>query len=712
MQSSIESDWQIIAATRPRLQPQVVIHSQCFRNQRWYVVCDVRQGRYLRIDPAVHSLIARLNGLTISEIISQIEQTTPELLPDNQAVVRILSQLFQAGMLQDQLPVRARQLLQQVSSTSKPGLLQRFNPLSVKIPLGNPDRLIHWICERLPGAFLHWAMLWCLVVGIGILLGLMHSDTLLNELDSDIITPSNLLQLTLLFILMKVIHELAHGVAVRSFGGTVNEMGISLLVLAPVPYTDTSSAWLFQDKYKRILVGLAGMLVELFIAAVALCIWLLTAPGVVHDLALHLFIIGAVSSLLFNGNPFLKFDGYYVLQDWVEIPNLYSRSSAYYVYLIQRYLLGIAEARSPVSANGEAAWFVVYGLLALLNRLVLLGVIVFYLLEHFLIIGMLLAGWALLTQLCLPCWRGLRFLFVSEQLSGRRFRGAAAFFLCLMSAYVVLYLTPVTLRTHSEGVVWVSPEAEIYSEADGFVEQIVALPGSQVETGQLLLKLNPERLEARVRKLEARHRELSLEIAAQSLNRRMVSDIARMDLATVEAQLQLLQQQKQSLAIRARVAGLFVVPDAEQLVGRYIERGTLLGYVYGPQQRIVRAAIQQKNIGLIQQQTLTAEIRVASLMTQTIPSHITRQQPGGSHRLPNQALGAAGGGTLAVQRTGEGLQTVENTFVVDLELPEEALVAGIGERAYIRFVHGEEPLLLQWLRRTKQLFMGQLAVFG
>ena len=705
------SPWPIVAALKPRLQPRVRVYSQSFRKQRWYIISDAQQGRFFRLNPAAHALIARLDGLTVAEILTGIEQTTPQLLPSRDAVIKLLAQLFNAGMLQDQLPANACRLLRQLAP-SKPRLLQRFNPLSVKIPLVNPDAFIRRLCARFPGNLSSWMLLWCLMTGTGALLGVMHSDAIANEIGSDIVAPTNILLLTVLFILMKLVHELAHGIAVRAFGGKVKEMGIALLVLVPIPYTDTSSAWQFQDKRKRMLVGLAGMIAELFIAALALCVWLLSAPGIVHDLALNLFMIGAVSSLLFNGNPFLKFDGYYVLQDWLEIPNLYSRSSRYYLYLIQRYLLGIPQPYSPVSAPGETGWFAVYGLLALINRLLLLWVIVAYLLNSFPVLGVLLAGWALLTQLCLPFWSGLMFVLRGERLAGQRNRGLGILGSALLGGFILLYLTPAELHTHSEGVVWVSPEAEIHSDASGFVERIVAQPGGQVEAGQLLLQLSHDRIDAQLKKLTARQRELTLEIAAQSMNRRLVSDIARMNLATVETQLALLEQQKQALDVRAQMAGQFVLPDAAALIGQYVERGVLLGYIYGPQSRIIRAAVDQKDIGLIESRAQTAEIRVASHINKVIPSWVTRQHPGGSHHLPNQALGAAAGGSLAVYREQEQFQSVEKIFLVDLFLPEDAIMAGIGELAYIRFKHGDEPLLMQWLRRARQLFMGQLAVFS
>lgn len=707
------ADWQVVAEFRPQLKSDVSIYPQRYRQQRWYVVSGAEHGRYLRINEQAYSLVARFNGLTVAEIQDQIRASDPVQLPDSDAIIALLAQLYSAGLLQDKVPEPVRRvMLQQAPMPGGGSFWQRFNPLSIRIPLGNPDAAITALTRRLPGSFAAWAMIWCVTVGVAGLLGLQHADGVLQELQRDVIAPDYLLQVTLIFVLMKTLHELAHGVAVKTWGGHVREVGISLLVLAPIPYTDTSSAWQFQDKRKRMLVGAAGMIAELFMAALAFLVWLLTAPGMLHDLALQVCLIGAVSSLLFNANPLLKFDGYYILQDGIEIPNLYSRSGRYYLYLIQRYLLKIDRARSPVNAPGEARWFVVYGALAFCNRLFMLAVIVLFLLDWLPVAGLILAVWALLTQLVLPLLRGLLFLLTSTSLNGQRRRGLALLAAMLVAGGTLLGQVPVMLKTHSEGVVWVTPEAELYSMADGFVDEILVAPGSQVKAGQPVLRLNPERLQARLKKLQGRERELRVTIAAQGLNSRLVHDMTRMDLATVKAQIEQVQLQLAALDIRARIDGEFVLPDAELLTGRYIERGTLLGYIYHPSHRIIRSAVTQEDIGLIQQQTERAEIRVVSQIGQVIASRIERQQPAGSETLPHLGLGTAGGGALAVYNSGTGLHSVGTTFLVDLTLPAKARVAGIGEHAYVRFVHGAEPLLSQWLRRTKQLLFGQWALFG
>ncbi len=170
--------------------------------------------------------------------------------------------------------------------------------------------------------------------------------------------PENLLLMWLVFPVLKLCHEFGHAFAVKARGGEVHEMGVMLLVLTPVPYVDASSAWAFRSKWQRFAVGGAGMMVELFIASIALFLWLAVEPGMFRALLYNIMLIAGISTVLFNANPLLRFDGYYMLMDWLEIPNLRTRSTQYIIYLCEKYLFGGARpsrrSRRPASGRGSS----------------------------------------------------------------------------------------------------------------------------------------------------------------------------------------------------------------------------------------------------------------------------------------------------------------------------------------------------------------------
>lgn len=674
---------------------------------------DQSNGRHLRFSASAYELIGRLDGeLCVEEIYNKVLAVLGDDALTQDEVVLILTQLFAMDLLRSELPTDAKEFFNRFQHERS---LRRqraiMNPLAIRIPLLDPDAILNRFMPWIRPLFSRTgAAVWLFVVGFACLLGLVNIPELSASVNRDILLPANLVLMLLIFVVIKVVHEFAHAFTVKMWGGEVHEMGITLLVLAPVPYVDASAAWEIRDKYKRALVGAVGVLVELFLAALALLVWLAVEPGLVRDVAFNALLIGTVSTLLFNANPLLRFDGYYVLQDLIEIPNLYTRSSRYYLYLIQRYLFGIESARSPVTAEGEAVWFSLYGLAAFFYRLFILVVIVLFLAEEYLFIGVALGAWAMAMQFFLPIYRGIRFLCEGQQLAGRRARASAVSALLVGFTSAILLFVPVSLISHAEGVVWVSDQALVYSGAEGFVEEVLVDSGTHVEADTPVVRMRALSLETDILKLDARRRELEIRSAAERLEHRVKSEITNAELLSVEAELAMLKEQQASLIVRSEVAGVFVLPDESKFTGRYLRKGELIGYVISPQRMIVRAVVPQSEIGLVRQQVVQVEVRFAERLGETVVARIARETPAGSRVLPSRALGTAGGGAIAVNMTdGDGLTAAEEVFLVDLAIPANLKVTGVGERAYVRFEHGAEPLASQWLRSGRQLVLSRLS---
>jgi hypothetical protein len=220
-----------------------------------------------------------------------------------------------------------------------------------------------------------------------------------------------------------------------------------LLVFSPVPYVDASSAWGFKDKRKRMVVGGIGIAVELFLGALALFVWLMVEPGAVRAVAYNVMLISGVSTLLFNGNPLLRFDGYYVLADAIEMPNLGARSNTYLGYLFQRYVLGIKDGREPGAFHGERAWMVVYGITSFFYRIFISFIIITFIAGKFFVIGILLAIWAMATQVLMPVGKSMSFLFKARMCSASAgVRWSPRWPCCWWRR--LLFMVPAELDTH------------------------------------------------------------------------------------------------------------------------------------------------------------------------------------------------------------------------------------------------------------------------
>ncbi|MCB1723017.1 MAG: peptidase M50 [Gammaproteobacteria bacterium] len=704
--------WRQVADLRPRLRHGVEILVQDYRGERWYLLHDKASGRFLRFNTVAYEFLGRLDGdLSVQDIIvlanadaGALRVLTPE------DALQVLAQLHAAEVLRGGLPLGAQDVLERYQQSQRYRRRRALsNPLALRISLFDPDRLLAMLLPAVRWAF-SWSgfLVWTLMVVTASLLALVNAAELSAAVADKTLSAGEVLTFWLLYPAVKALHELGHGLAVKVWGGEVHETGISLLVFMPVPYVDASASWALRDKRRRAIVGAAGIMVELLLAALATFVWLIVEPGVVRDMALNVMLIGGVSTLFFNGNPLVRFDGYYVLEDLVEIPSLASRSSRYYQYLIKRYLLGIDGARSPVTAKGEKAWFTAYGLLSPLYRLSVTIGIALYLAGTFLIVGIVLAAWAVFMQIMRPLVLSIRFIATSPHLEARRIRGVALVAGVVLVVVAVLSL-PAPSITRVQGVVWPAANARVVNGVGGFVTDVVAPSGSRVASGDVLLRLDDPELRARRTVLTARLKELRNAYAAQRAISRVRAAMVADDMTAVQAELAHAQSQLDQLTVRAGATGRFYVADPRGLDGRWLRQGDLIGYVMTSDAPLVRAVVGQDQIGLLRSRETRASVVLPDRIGDQVPAFIAREVPAGSSDLPSAALGALAGGEVAIDaRDPEGRTAAEKVFQLELALPAGTPVAGVGERVHVRLDHGREPLWQQWSRGLRQLVLSRL----
>ena len=286
-----------------------------------------------------------------------------EAAPTQAEVMRLLAQLSEAELVTvDALP-ELELLLRHRRRKELRRKLAVANPLSFKVPLFDPSAVLNILLPLVRPVFTAWGLLaWLALIAAGLASAASHAPALAQALKAQGAGSGFLLTVWLAYPFVKLLHEFGHAFAVRAWGGEVREMGINLMLLTPVPYVDASSATQFAQRHRRMLVGAAGIMVELAIAALALFTWLATSAPGLQQLALAVMTLCTLSTLLFNGNPLARFDGYYVLSDALETPNLGARADA----VLRRWLLRALGLRrdSDSESPGAQAWLGSYALLS------------------------------------------------------------------------------------------------------------------------------------------------------------------------------------------------------------------------------------------------------------------------------------------------------------------------------------------------------------
>ncbi|MBJ3761995.1 PqqD family peptide modification chaperone [Maribius pontilimi] len=713
----LSQNWYRVAGLKPRLRRHAKLYRTRYRGQLWYVLQDRTSGRFHRFSPSSHRLISMLDGTrTVQDIWDTFcEQYDDETLTQDE-VIRLLGQLHAADVLLGDIPPDIGELAERGESQRNRKFLMSFmNPLAVRLPVFDPD---DFVSATMPLArpLISWigGLIWLAVVGYGGFLALSHWSELTQNVVDRVLTAENLGLLLLSYICVKAVHEMGHAYVVKRWGGEVHEIGVMFLVFMPVPYVDASDSMRFQSKWQRALVGGAGILVEAFLAAVAMMVWLNAEDGLVRAFAFNVMLIGGVSTLLFNGNPLLKFDGYYVLSDLIEIPNLAQRSKTHFTYLVKRYAFGMRELDSPATAPGEPAWFVFYAVASFIYRLFITFAIVLFVSNQFFFLGIVLAIWALVLMFGWPLMKQAWFLLTSPALRHHRGRAFAVTGGTIASIAALLFAVPLPHATIAEGVVWVPGDRILHSEADGIVTELSVVPGAQIESGTAVVLLDDPLISARVKLLDGFIEELRRRLAAQDFVDRSAARVLQEELRAAQADRALTLARLDDLVVRAADPGQLIVPQGEDIVGRFVRKGDVIGYVTDFRDPLIRVIVPERHSDLVRSETRTLELRFASDPNRVLPARIVREVPGMSAELPSMALSTEGGGRIALDPSVSGpggeRQALANLLHLDVRLAPDTPFRSLGERVYVRFDHGEEPAALQLYRSVRQIFLNQFDI--
>ena len=716
MATTIFSDsWFRVSGLRVALLPSVEVSTQQFRGRTWYVLQDPYTQRYFRASVQACRFIQSLQpNKTVEEVWENYVNNHPHDAPSREEVIQLLSQLHMSNLLYTLQQSDNEAIVKRYKTQKNKELMAKVASfLFVRIPLYNPNSLLDRI-RPLIMAFTGWGAfwVWSVVLLWGAWTAFDNRAALLDQ-SQGVLSISNLPWLYVCLTGLKLFHETGHAFVCKRFGGEVRTVGVMFLMFTPMPYVDASSSWGFASRWHRIYAAFAGMAIEFFFAAAGALVWAYTAPGLTHSLAFNVMLIGSVSSFLFNGNPLLRFDAYYMLSDYAEIPNLYQKGQQQWQYFGDRYLLGTVAAQSKATDRKEWVWLTLYGLLSFLYLMIITVGIALFLMDQWLPLGLLVLAMALYSRLLAPLYKLFKHLR-SGATQGNRRQAVTVVGSIGMALFLLLAVVPFPDATRAHGIVKANHASNVYALTAGQLDQLLVQHGERVQAGQVLATFSNPDLVADIRLTE------SVQIETQAQIRQALHQ-ASQDLSALHEKagsLELrwlnLQEQQQQLQVRASQDGEWVAPDLHEQLGTWMQRGQALGEVVDASSfRFVAVMPQEQADIMFQNNFHQAELRLSGQADATLALPQVSIIPFQSDKLPSTALGWLGGGDIAVNtQEPSGTKAVESFFLLQSEIPPEqrqGLTVLHGLSGTLRLQTPAQPLTSQAYRALKQLVQKRYA---
>jgi len=563
-----------------RRRPDLEIYPRCFQGRPCWVVKDPLGLQYFRLQEEEYLLFQMLDGQNSLQQMQQefARRFRPRSIRTEE-IQRFVAMLHQAGLVLSDRPGQGAELYRQAAQRRRWRLAAgAANLLAIRFRGVNPDAFLDrllpyggWIFSR------HAVYIGCLMIFLALVSVVVHLDLFLARLPGfwEFFRLGNVPALMVVLAGMKVCHELGHALVCKRLGGSCTELGLMLLVFTPCLYCNVSDAWVWKSKWHRAAVSAAGIYVELLLASLATFLWWWTEPGLLQQLALAAMLLGSVNTVFWNGNPLLRYDGYYVLADLVETPNLHQKASAMVGRLAGRWLLGLPTVEDRLLPLRYRGWLVLYGIAAWVYRWFMLAGILWFLYRawepvRLQVVGQALAGATLVGLIGWPGYRMVRF-FRTPGATGRINRrrvllslaGISLLSLAALAIPLPHYVTcPVEIRP--------AGASAVYVEVPGRLVRIAVRPGQWVRAGQLLAELHNPDAELEIARLEGLRDQAQLRLQnarwQQHRDPAAAAQLRQLEetLRTLEEQLTKRREDLARLRLTASKAGMVFAPPRKE----------------------------------------------------------------------------------------------------------------------------------------------------
>lgn len=687
-----------LSAVYLTLRPDLSIQRQDFADDSCFVIEDPARSQFFRVGVAEYTFLSLLDGRTsIAQAVAEVATVRKDDAFTETQAAALCSWLIDQHLATTPQADRAERYIRRASLEDQRRARQWLNPVMLKLSLGNPDELIRLLSRSLGWMFgMMGFCIWLPTVSVGVWCVVSNWSRL--TAGHDVLAADNWLWLGITGVCLKLIHELSHGLVCRRYGGETREAGIIFLLFVPLPWVDVTSCWRFGSRWQRMYTAAAGMYAELFVAALAAVVFASTDSAILRFHALNILTTAGFLTLIFNVNPLMRFDGYYILADALDLPNLATHGQQDLMWLCRRIFLGI-DSPPPTWPEGRGWLIRLYGVSACVWKLMLCVSLSAAAALLFHGAGIAIAAVAVLLWVALPIAKFVRYLVCGDPIyPPKRLRFLTILAVLLLGGGAVLRWVPWIERQRYAAIVDYDPVTSVRTSAPGFVAEIHVQSGQTVAAGDLLMTLTNEQLTASVQDVR-----LSLQKSEQDAARYH----QREELAAWQVELENqralsrrlgeLLEQEQRLTVRSPHAGRILSPNLDDLTGRWMPAGAELTMVGDDTTRTLHFTAAQKDLLALQAgEGQRVHVHIWGQEQKSLTGVIAPVDPRASTNVRFPALTTAGGGPLAVRAavspgsddsTDQRWELLEPHFCGTVRLSSQQLDAlGVGQTGYVEVV--------------------------
>ncbi len=691
---------------RVRLRPDLVVRPQFYEGMTHYVVKDPIGLKYYRFKAEEYFLLQQLDGKsTLLEVKKAFERKYRPQTITVDDLVRFCSQLHEAGVAQIDTPEqtevfvkrRRKKIWKKVRGAAA-------NILYIKIPIIDPERVLTWMYPYFKWIYTKtFVGLSCLLMLAAITLVISNFAEVKERLPDfqSFFNWRTIVYFWCSLAIVKVIHEFGHGLTAKHFGGEVHEMGALLLCLTPALYCDVTDSWLLPNKWHRIWISAAGIYVECVIASLATFCWFYSNPGLFNSLMMATMFLCSMNTIMFNANPLMRYDGYYVLADYLEIPNLRVKANQFFSYAFQEKVLGLEVPVQSYMPRTRRWLFLTYAITSFLYRWFVTLSILFFLnrlMKPYKVysIGIFFAMWGMIPLVIMPVYQVVKFVRTPGRLRKVKKVRATAFAVSTVVLITAILMIPTPLRIKGTLVIGPAAPTRVYANTPGRLINLAVRDGDMVKKGDLIAQLSNldkqrERTsvqeELELNRVKAAYFSRSKDLEARRLARQY-STLAD-ELEPVVARV---NDQISHLYLVADRDGQVIGVPKRETTGSWVRPDKPFCEIGDPKKLQAQVIIDQGDVDLLQEGS-KAWVKIYGLSERTYRTEIAEIASRNRDEIPAE-LSNVGGGEIAAEqdkRTGK-IKSVSAVFELLLPIDNEDLTLHIGQRGFAKIDGGHSTL--------------------